>query len=184
MLTALDPTRCAVLAIDFTEGIVDRFATCGREAVARAVALCGAACASGVPTAYIVPGQFGHDGQPRLMLGKLLDDFEPAEQDRIIYKNRIGAFASTDLDQYLRLNRRDTLVIAGIATSGTVLSTSRAAFDAGYKVIVPADACSDADEAVHVLLTTRIHPESWVGLWRIADICSVDEIIAAWRAEL
>jgi nicotinamidase-related amidase len=43
--------------------------------------------------------------------------------DVVVTKHRVSAFAGTDLDMILRAGGVDTLVLAGIATSGGVLST-------------------------------------------------------------
>lgn len=40
-----------------------------------------------------------------------------------------------------------------MATSGTVLSTTRWAVDTGYQVTVCADACADPDPGAHAALT-------------------------------
>jgi nicotinamidase-related amidase len=37
------------------------------------------------------------------------------------------------------------VIVAGVATLGTVLSTARWAYDVGYEVTVCADACDDPD---------------------------------------
>jgi nicotinamidase-related amidase len=49
-------------------------------------------------------------------------------------------------------------VLAGIATSGVVLSTVREAADKDYKITVLADCCADRDEEVHRVLLTKVFP--------------------------
>ena len=56
----------------------------------------------------------------------------------------------------LRANGIDTLLLAGIATSGVVLSTVRHAADADYRLLVIGDCCSDQDEEVHGVLVGKI----------------------------
>jgi nicotinamidase-related amidase len=56
----------------------------------------------------------------------------------------------------LRARGIDTLVLFGIATSGIVLSTVRAASDLDFKCIVIKDACFDGDAEVHRVLTEKI----------------------------
>ena len=48
-----------------------------------------------------------------------------------------------------RIDGADTLVIAGVSTECCVLSTVVAAADAGVRVVVAADACAGASDAVH-----------------------------------
>ncbi|MEX2981157.1 cysteine hydrolase family protein [Streptomyces sp. C36] len=82
----------------------------------------------------------------------------PHPQDIVVRKTRIGAFSTTDLDDRLRTAGIDTLVLAGVATSGVVLSTLRDAADRDYRLVVLADACADHDPAVHNFLTDTIFP--------------------------
>jgi nicotinamidase-related amidase len=67
----------------------------------------------------------------------------------------------------------DTLVLAGIATSGVVLSTLRQAADLDYRLVVLADGCRDGDEEVHRVLTEKVFP-------RQADVTTIGE----WTARL
>jgi len=73
----------------------------------------------------------------------------------------------------LRAGSIDHLVLAGIATSGVVLSTLRQAADLDYRLTVLADGCLDADPEVHRVLTEKLFP-------RQADVVSV----ASWTAGL
>ena len=73
-------------------------------------------------------------------------------------KTRVGAFSTTDLDQQLRDRGIDTLILAGISTSGVVLSTVRDAADRDYRVYVLEDASADPDPEVHDLLIRKIFP--------------------------
>jgi nicotinamidase-related amidase len=67
----------------------------------------------------------------------------------------------------------DHLVLAGIATSGVVLSTLRQAADLDYRLTVLADGCLDADPEVHEVLLHKVFP-------RQADVTT----IAGWAASL
>jgi nicotinamidase-related amidase len=70
----------------------------------------------------------------------------------------VGSFTTTDLDDQLRARGVDTLLLAGISTSGVVLSTVRDAADRDYRLVVLSDVCADPDPEVHAFLTTRIFP--------------------------
>jgi nicotinamidase-related amidase len=69
----------------------------------------------------------------------------------------------------LRSGGIDSLVLAGIATSGVVLSTVRQAADLDYQLTVLADGCLDADPEVHRVLTEQVFPRqaeiTTVGAW-------------------
>ena len=86
------------------------------------------------------------------------DDVAPHPGDIIVRKTRVGAFCTTDLDQQLHDRDLTTLILAGISTSGVVLSTVREAADRDYHVFVLADASADPDAEVYDILTQRIFP--------------------------
>jgi nicotinamidase-related amidase len=97
------------------------------------------------------------------------DRVAPQPGDVVVRKTRVGAFSTTDLDAQLPVRGVDTLLLAGISTSGVVLSTVRDAADRDYRVVVLADACADPDPEVHAFLTERIFP-------RQAEVVSVGEL--------
>jgi nicotinamidase-related amidase len=86
------------------------------------------------------------------------DAVAPEPGDLLVRKTRVGAFSTTDLDDQLRDREIDTLILAGISTSGVVLSTVRDAADRDYRVFVLADASADPRPGVHEFLTETIFP--------------------------
>jgi len=82
----------------------------------------------------------------------------PEPGDIMVRKIRFGAFSTTDLDQQLRDLKIDTLILAGISTSGVVLSTVRDAADRDYRIYVLEDCCSDRDSEVHDILMQKVFP--------------------------
>ena len=85
-------------------------------------------------------------------------DVAPVDGDIVVRKTRVGAFGTTDLHEQLQARGIDTLVLAGISTSGVVLSTVRDAHDRDYRLIVLADLCADRDPEVHKVLTDKVFP--------------------------
>jgi nicotinamidase-related amidase len=83
---------------------------------------------------------------------------EPRPDEPILLKRRVSAFSGSDLDVLLRGANADTLVLAGISTSGVVLSTLRQAADLDYRITVLSDACADPDSEVHRVLTEKVFP--------------------------
>jgi nicotinamidase-related amidase len=69
---------------------------------------------------------------------------------------RVGPCGTTDLDEQLRERGVDTLVLAGISTSGVLLSAVRDCHDRDYRLFVLADASADPDPENHELLTRKI----------------------------
>ena len=101
-------------------------------------------------------------------------DVAPEEGDILVRKTRVGPFGSTDLHEQLQARGIDTLVLAGISTSGVVLSTVRDAHDRDYRLIVLADLCADRDPEVHELLTGKVFPGQ-------AEVISSGELQALLR---
>jgi nicotinamidase-related amidase len=95
----------------------------------------------------------------------------PQEGEIRVRKTRVGAMSTTDLHQQLQGRGITTLVIAGIATGGVVLSTLRDAADKDYRVIVLKDLCRDADPQVHETLVEKLFP-------RQAFVITSDEFLS------
>jgi nicotinamidase-related amidase len=87
----------------------------------------------------------------------------PEPGDIVVRKTRVGAFSTTDLDEQLRARDINTLILAGVATSGVVLSTVRDGADRDYRIFVLSDGCADRDDEVHTVLTQKVFPrQAWV----------------------
>ncbi len=71
----------------------------------------------------------------------------PADGEPVIVKEQPNAFVGTDLEQRLRADEIDQLVVAGMMTSMCVDATVRAAVDLGFEVTVVGDACAAPDLA-------------------------------------
>ncbi|MFF7334002.1 isochorismatase family protein [Streptomyces sp. NPDC090306] len=167
-----DPTSArtgtAFVALDFAAYIVENFSHDPGVAQQAANAL-EVARGARLPVFHVA-----HEA----MLDTLHPLTAPADGETVLGKRTLSAFASTDLDERLRAAGVGRIVVAGVATSGTVLSTARWAYDIGYEVAVCADACADPDPAAHAaLLDASVFPDSWLGLWRVADIVGVDGIV-------
>ena len=82
----------------------------------------------------------------------------PRPAEPVVVKKRVSAFTGSDLEVLPRSMAVSHLVLAGIATSGVVLSTVREAADRDYQLTVLADGCADADEEVHRVLLGKVFP--------------------------
>ncbi|MGH4028870.1 cysteine hydrolase [Actinomycetota bacterium Odt1-20B] len=100
------------------------------------------------------------------------DAIAPQEGDTVVAKRRGSAFSGSDLDLVLRTHGVDSLVLAGIATSGVVLHTVCQANDLDLGLTVLEDGCLDLDPGTHRFLTEQLFPQ-----W--ADVVSVDDWIKA-----
>lgn len=97
----------------------------------------------------------------------------PADGEIVVRKSRYGAFSTTDLHEQLQARGIDTLVLAGISTSGVVLSTARDAVDKDYRLVVLSDGTFDRDPEVHRVLTEKVYPNQQ------AAVVTIDELITA-----
>ncbi len=179
-IDSLELARCALLGIDLTDMIVDGYAPSPSSVVANANIAITAARSAGVPVHHIVPG--GYDPVARHWAptaGRLHPGLAVEDVDRRWMKARVGAFSTTGLDAELRMTGRDTLVLAGVSTSGCILSTARWAYDAGYHLVVVTDACADPHPDVHAALTEPVHGDSWLGLWRLGEVMTAAEVSQA-----
>jgi nicotinamidase-related amidase len=184
----IDPQRTALLVMDYQEAIVamieDADALVARAAQAielvrgygghigyvrvaftaadlqniPATSSMGARIAAG-PEAFM-------DDSPTTQIDERV---APRSEDIIVRKTRVGAFSTTDLAQQLTSRGIDTLILAGISTSGVVLSTVRDASDRDYRLFVLSDATADRDPVVHECLMEKVFP-------RQADVITVAEL--------
>ncbi len=99
---------------------------------------------------------------------RVYDSVAPREGDITVIKKRVSAFAGSDLEIVLRSLEIKQIVLAGISTSGVVLSTLREAADKDYAITILSDACADSDAEVHRMLTTKIFVKQ-------ADVMTTDE---------
>lgn len=100
-------------------------------------------------------------------------DLSREETDVVFTKRRVSSFAGSDLDLLLHGFGVDTVVLAGVSTSGVVLSTVRAAADMDYRIVVLEDCCGDRDPDVHRTLMEKVFPAQ-------ATVLTAD----AWTSQL
>ena len=178
----------ALLVMDVQRTIVERF---GDDAVVEGVAAAvTAARGAGVPVIYVRvafrPGfpevsarnkSFAALREGGGFADEAATEIHPAVAPEpgevVVTKRRVSAFAGSDLDVVLRAGAVEELVLCGIATSGVVLSTLRAAADLDYRLTVLRDACADRDAEVHRVLLDKVFP-------RQAEVVDV----AGWAAAL
>ena len=184
----MSPT--ALLIMDVQQDIVERFAS-DDGYLGRLAAAIAAARGAGIAVTYVTVGfRAGYpevsernksfsaiagtgrftDGDPGARIPAVV---APAPGEVTVTKRRVSAFAGSDLEVLLRARGTSHLVLAGIATSGVVLSTLRQAADLDYRLTVLADGCLDRDPEVHQVLLHKVFP-------RQAEVAS----IADWAASL
>ena len=192
-LSHIDPRSAALLVMDYQVDTLTKFMTAAQsaDAIACVPDLIATARDAGMMVIHVVVAfRPGHpEVSPRNPLfsapkanGMLVAGSEGAaihpaaaarEGEPIVVKHRISPFVGADLEMLLRANGIDTLVLAGVHTSGVVLSTLRQAADLDYGLTVLSDACADRDDEVHRVLTEKVFP-------RQAQVLTVAE----WAATL
>lgn len=180
----------ALLVMDFQNGIVARLDDKVSSVVGAVGRAIGAARDTNIPVVYARVAF--RSGTPEVsphnksfsaltqMTGmgvddpatQIYDEVAPAPGEVVVVKKRISAFAGSDLDVVLRSLDATSLVLAGISTSGVVLSTIRQAADLDFELTVLRDACADTDDEVHRVLFDKVFP-------RQAEVLEADAWIAA-----
>ena len=190
-MLAFDPGSTGLLLMDFQNGIVALFGDQGTVLVERAVRARIAAHKAGMAVMHVrvglteaesaeVPPQnriFAAAAASRRLNAddsstQIVASLAPAGDEEVFRKRRVGAFSTTELGSRLRSRGIDTLVLAGLSTSGVVLSTLRDGADRDFRILVLSDCCADPDPEVHHLLMAKVFP-------RQAEVILLDDFIAS-----
>jgi nicotinamidase-related amidase len=191
---AIDPARTALLVMDYQQAIVGMIDD-PDALVARAVQAIDLVRARGGHVGYVRVAFTDADLQnipPTSSMGAriasgpqgFMDDspttqiderVAPRDGDIIVRKTRVGAFSTTDLAQQLADRGVDTLILAGISTSGVVLSTVRDGADRDYALYVLSDATADRDASVHACLMEQVFPRQA----KVITVAGLDGLLAS-----
>ncbi|CAN5727630.1 cysteine hydrolase family protein [soil metagenome] len=138
----------ALVVIDMQQGSFGE-ATPRHDAaglVARLNRLAGRVRDSGGVVVFIQhDGPPGDPHHPTLPGWKLLDRLDVQPRDTIIRKTSCDCFLETSLDDFLRDQAVDGLIVTGSATDYCVDTTVRSALARGYPTIAPSDGHTTAD---------------------------------------
>lgn len=117
-----------------------------------------------------------HNSEPG---GKINDIVKPFPDEKIISKDAVNCFVGTDLLNYLKSNKIDTLVICGMQTHMCVEAAARAASDYGFKCIVVHDACTTKDLKYgdRIIRSEDVHYSTLVTLKNYATVESTNEFL-------
>lgn len=169
-----ETNKSALMICDFQLGIGDQ--PYAKEAVARAAAALEAARKAGMLVVFsrvaFEPGYT--DVSPRNLAfavykaknmlppnaSHLISQFEPHPTEILVTKNRFNAFSGNALKVILRSQGVTHLVMAGVSTSGVILSTFCLAADEDYGLTILSDACADPKTSLHEALMTNLFPRS------------------------
>ena len=161
--------RPALLLIDFARAYFDKssplYAAVERVRIV-AAELCDAARAASVPVVFTrveyVAGDPARDGgifyrkiaalkcfDRGNPLGDFTPELAPRSEDQVVTKQYPSAFFGTALAGQFHADGIDTVVIAGLSTSGCVRATAVDAICHGFVPLVVEDAVGDRDAGVH-----------------------------------
>jgi nicotinamidase-related amidase len=173
MSTKFDPTKAALLLLDFQiihleklpnwQILASKVANAATTARNLGITVIHCRIAFTAEEMEELPPVFARLKNNPAYLGKMLVDapesqFHPAipqnDGDIVIRKRRVGPFrhGPQDFEAILKEKEIDTLIVGGIATGGTVVSTILEAVDMDFKVLLLEDGCADLDDATHEFL--------------------------------
>ena len=117
-----------------------------------------------------------HNSEPG---GKINDLVKPTTDEKILSKNGVNCFVGTDLQEFLKSNRIDSLVICGMQTHMCVEAATRAASDMGYKCILVHDACATKDLKFEdkVIKAEDVHYSTLATLKNYSKVESTEEFL-------
>ncbi|HEU0164581.1 MAG TPA: cysteine hydrolase family protein [Thermomicrobiales bacterium] len=130
------------------------------------------------PNSPLRPGQPGVEFQ---------DVARPLPDEPVLTKHVNSAFIGTDLEERLRWNGADAVVIVGLTTNHCVETTTRMAGNLGFNPVLVSDATATFDrvgpdgrlwpaEQVHAMTLANLHDE-------FARIATTGDVIAAFERE-
>jgi nicotinamidase-related amidase len=80
---------------------------------------------------------------------KVIKELTPLPDEIIIEKRMMSGFFGSELDFTLRQKNIQRLIITGVRTEFCLLKTILDAFELGYELTVPSDACASPSERGH-----------------------------------
>jgi len=103
-------------------------------------------------------------------LRELMPQVAPLDTETVIIKQYASAFFGTSLASTLRSLGVDTVVIAGVSTSGCIRASATDALQHGFAPMVVSDACADRTDELHRSNLRDLGA-------KYADIVSSDEVL-------
>lgn len=179
--------RPALVLVDLIASFTDSDCPLGCEADAVLQAnrrLLEAFRAHGLPVAFTTV-VYHDDTQARVFRDRVpaLDILRPGtswvEVDRhvaplagepVFEKQWASGFFRTGLDEWLRSQRADSLVVTGLTTSGCVRATAVDGLQHDYRVVIPRDAVGDRNPDAHRANLFDLHA-------KYADVVDLQEVL-------
>lgn len=185
-------TAPALIVVDMIKGFTDPACPLGSdcpEVVAANASLLNAFHQAGLPV-YFTTVVYHNNEQARVFRDRIqaLNVLTPdshwvqvddrlvlAPGDELIEKQWASGFHKTDLDERLRQRGVDSVVVAGLTTSGCVRATVVDGLQYDYRVVVAREAVGDRNANAHEANLFDMHA-------KYADVMPVDDIVAELEA--
>lgn len=104
-----------------------------------------------------------------------LPEIEEYEFDLVNQTPYITDFHKSPVTDFLKEREIDTLILAGVTTSGSIRATAVEGLQRGYKVIIAKEAVGDRNNSLHTSTLFDLNA-------RYADVVSVNEIITYYNS--
>jgi nicotinamidase-related amidase len=103
---------------------------------------------------------------------RIAEEIQPAPGDVVLQKRRPSAFFGTNLIDTLIYARIDTVIVAGMSTSGCVRATVVDAFSYNYRVAIPEECVADRSSISHKVSLMDMH-------MKYGDVMPLDDLIVS-----
>jgi nicotinamidase-related amidase len=194
MALTLDPTRCAVLAMDFQHDILETAPNYREKHLLETVSrVLGAARHAGATVIHVTVSFRDDyaDAPPYVLLfqeekargvikagspgAEICAELTPQAGDLVVTKHGVDPFNGTPLANLLRAKGAETLVLMGVWTNFVVESAARTGADSSYRIVVVTDGCASDAEAHHQFFIDTILP-------KIGIAATATDVIEALRS--
>jgi nicotinamidase-related amidase len=102
---------------------------------------------------------------------EIIDELKPAPGERVFYNWPFNVFEGTGLDEYLKGEGVETVVLTGVATGMSVGTAAWALAERFFSLVIPVDATTDGDAEVHRVVCGSIFPA-------IALVTTTEDVVA------
>ena len=106
---------------------------------------------------------------------EIVAELAPRAGEPVVIKTAPSAFFGTDLLRMLVMRHVDTLIVAGMVTSGCVYATAVDAFSNGFRVVIPEECAADRSRIGHKVALFNFH-------MKYGDVVPLDEVLAYLNA--
>jgi nicotinamidase-related amidase len=89
---------------------------------------------------------------------EIIDELKPASGEPIFYNWPFNVFEGTGLDEYLKGQGVETVILTGVATGMSVGTAAWALAERFYSLVIPVDATTDGNSEVHKVVCRSILP--------------------------